>query len=239
MLGSLAVRNPKTGKKVEVRIFESKEYVIDAHRRPSPPSARPKARKSICSRILSATARWRFGCNAPNSQQSFGVAQGDLYLRARNASFVLNFVKGYVGIWLQTVLVIVLGVMFSTFLSGPVAMLATLGTLVGGFFNDFMLRLATGQTYGGGPFESIIRILTQQNVTSEPEASLRSTVAQTLDWGAEKGLWVLARILPDFGKFSFSEFVASGFNIPGDTLLIYTCRAFASCCRCSWRRICA
>ena len=34
-------------------------------------------------------------------------------------------------------------------------------------------------------------------------------------------------ILPDFGRFSFSEYVASGFNIPGDTLLTYTCRAFA------------
>ena len=34
-------------------------------------------------------------------------------------------------------------------------------------------------------------------------------------------------ILPDFGRFNFSEYVASGFNIPGDTALIYTCRAFA------------
>ena len=108
-----------------------------------------------------------------------------MYLRAADASFALNFVKGYLGIWLQTVLVIALGVMFSTFLSGPVAMLATLGTLVGGFFNDFMFRLATGQTYGGGPFESIIRILTQQNVTSEAEPGLRTTVAQTLDQVAE------------------------------------------------------
>ena len=75
----------------------------------------------------------------------------------------LNFIKGYVGIWLQMVLVIGVGVMFSTFLSGPVAMLATLVRWPAGFFNDFMLRLATGKTYGGGPFESIIRILTQQN----------------------------------------------------------------------------
>ena len=34
-------------------------------------------------------------------------------------------------------------------------------------------------------------------------------------------------ILPDFGRFSFAEYVASGFNISGDTVLMFTCRAFA------------
>ena len=124
-------------------------------------------------------------------------------------------------------LVIGLGVMFSTFLSGPVAMLATLGALLGGFFNDFMLRLATGQTFGGGPFESIIRILTQQNMTSQIEPGLRTTVAQTLDQAAEVALRGMAAILPDFGRFSFAEYVASGFNISGDTVLTFTCRALA------------
>jgi len=150
-----------------------------------------------------------------------------MYLRARDASFALNFVKGYFGIWLQMMLVIALGVLFSTFLSGPVAILATLGALLGGFFSDFMYRLATGQTYGGGPFESIIRILTQQNVTSEMEPGLRTTVAQTLDQAAEVGLRGMASVLPDFGHFSFAEYVASGFNISGDTLLVFTCRASA------------
>ena len=34
VLGTLAVRNPKTGKKAEVRLFESKEYVIDVQNIP-------------------------------------------------------------------------------------------------------------------------------------------------------------------------------------------------------------
>ena len=156
-------------------------------------------------------------CAEPS--QYLGANQADMYLRATDASFALNFVKGYLGIWLQAVLVIALGVMYSTFLSGPVAMLATLGTLAGGFCNDFMYRLATGKTYGGGPFESIIRIWTQQNVTSEAEPGLRTAVAQTLDQVAEAGLRVLAAILPDFGRFNFSDNVASGFNVSGDMLL--------------------
>jgi len=223
--GSLSVRNPKTGKTVEVRIFEGKEFTTDVQNIPRELRTPEGKKLDLFKDIVSdGQVEVLLQCAAPG--QYFGVAQADLYLRARDASFPLNFTKGYIGIWLQTLLVVSLGVMYSTFLSGPVAMLATLGTLLGGFFHDFMFRLATGQTYGGGPFESVIRILTQQNVTSEPEDSLRSTVAQTLDQAAEFGLRMLAAILPDFGRFSFSEFVASGFNIPGDTLLTYTCRAF-------------
>ena len=62
------------------------------------------------------------------------MAPADLYIRAGDASFELELPKGYVGIWFQMVLVIGIGVMFSTFLSGAVAMLATLGCMVMGFF---------------------------------------------------------------------------------------------------------
>jgi ABC-type transport system involved in multi-copper enzyme maturation permease subunit len=224
--GSLSVRNPRTGKKVEVRIFEAKEFMIDTQMIPRVLQM-PGGKKADLFKDFVDDGKveiW-LQCVAPG--QYFGAAQADLYLRARDASFALNFIKGYVGIWLQMLLVVGVGVMFSTFLSGPVAMMATLGTLLGGFFNDFMLRLATGQTYGGGPFESIIRILTQQNMTSPMEPGLRTTVAQTLDQAAEVVLRGMSTILPDFGRFSFAEYVASGFNISGDTVLTFTCRAFA------------
>jgi hypothetical protein len=106
-------------------------------------------------------------------------------------------------------------------------MLATLGALLGGFFNDFMFRLATGQTVGGGPFESLIRILTQQNMVTAMEPGLRTTVAKTLDQGVAVGLWSMSQILPEFGRFSFADYVASGFYISGDTILTFSCRAFA------------
>ena len=159
--------------------------------------------------------------------QNFGAAQADMYLRAGDAPFAWNFAKGYFGIWLQAVLVITLGVTFSTFLSGPVAMIATAGALLGGFFSDFMYRLSTQQTYGGGPFESLRRLVTQEGITAPLEPSFQATVVRVLDQVAELGLRVLALILPDFGRFNFSDRVASGFNIPGDLALIYTCRAFA------------
>jgi hypothetical protein len=224
--GSLSVRNPRTGKKVEVLIFESKEYATDSHLIPRqlqmPDGEKVDLFKDF---VDDGKVEILLQCVAP--AQYFGVAQGDMYLRAREASFAMNFIKGYFAIWLQVLLVTTLGVMFSTFLSVPVAMLATLGTLLGGFFSDYMYHLAVGQTYGGGPFESIVRILTQQNQTSEMEPGLPTTIALMLDQPAKLGLWVMSMILPDFGRFSFSEYVASGFNISGDIILMYTCRAFA------------
>jgi len=224
--GSLSVRNPRTGKKVEVRIFESKEFVTDMELIPRELETSGGKKVDLFKDVVDdgKLEVW-LQCVVP--AQYFGAAQADVYLRARDASFALNFVKGYIGIWLQMMLVIGLGVMFSTFLSGPVAMLATLGALLGGFFNDFMLRLSTGQTYGGGPFESIIRLLNQQNVTSQMEPGLRTSVAQTLDQAAEFVLRGMATILPNFGRFSFAEYVASGFNISDDTVLTFACRAFA------------
>ena len=57
----------------------------------------------------------------------------------------MNFVKGYFGIWLQMVLVIGFGVMFSTFLSGPVAMIATVGVLLGGLLRRLHAAAGPGQ----------------------------------------------------------------------------------------------
>jgi hypothetical protein len=223
--GTLKVRNPDTGLESEAQTFESKEYVVFSQHIPHTLHT-PKGDQLDLFKDLVSNGRVeiRMQCAAP--MQYFGMAQADMYLRARDASFTWNFVKGYVGIWLQLWLVVAIGVMFSTFLSGPVALIATLGAMVGGFFHDFMFRLATGKTYGGGPFESVVRLLNQDNVVSEMQPGLQTTVVKVLDRPAEFGLWLLSAVLPDFGRFSFSEFVASGFNIPGDTLLSYTCRAF-------------
>ena len=214
VLGSLSVRNPKTGQKVEVRVFETKNYVIDVQviRREL---QTPEGKKVDLFKDIVDNGRVEVWLQCVESQQYLGAARPDMYLRAPDASFAMNFAKAYVGIWLQMAVVITLGVMFSTFLSGPVAVLATLGALAGGFFSDFMFRLATGQTYGGGPFESLIRLVTQQAITGDMEPGLATTVAQTLDQAANHLLRVMSTILPDFGRFSFADYVASGFDVSG------------------------
>ena len=101
--------------------------------------------------------------------QYYGMAERDVYILDRDAPFIANLAKGYIGIWLQMVMVTAFGVMFSTFLSGAVAMMATLSSIVIGYFSGFIYDVATGGQEGGGPIESIIRIVTQQNVSVDLE----------------------------------------------------------------------
>ena len=157
--------------------------------------------------------------------QYFGAAQPDLYLRADDASVELNFVKGYFGIWLQMILVIAFGVMFSTFLSGPVAMIATLGALVGGFFSDFMTKLALGEVIGGGPVESFGRLLTQKNMTSELDPGLGTNVTMMADSVLQFGLRIMSAILPPFADFSYASHLAYGFDVSWNVLLVRTVTA--------------
>jgi hypothetical protein len=224
--GTLTIRNPKTGAASAEIGFVAKKYDVDVHHIPRKLQTREGKPLELFKDLVSdgKVEVW-LKCAAP--EQNFGAAQADMYLRAGDAPFEWNFAKGYFGIWLQSLLVITLGVMFSTFLSGPVALIATAGALLGGFFSDFMHRLALQQTYGGGPFESLRRLVTQEGITAQLEPGVQTTVVRILDQVAGIGLWVLSSILPDFGRFNFSEYVASGFNIPGDAALIYTCRAFA------------
>ncbi|HBO44421.1 MAG TPA: hypothetical protein DD670_10910 [Planctomycetaceae bacterium] len=238
--GVVLLRNPKTGLTVEAKVFKSREFSTDVHylaRKLMPQSVYllnreenadgkvryvreeiadgRKAEYDVFEDLTdNGTLEIWLQCLDPG--QFFGVAQADLYLRARDASFALNFVKGYFGIWMQMVLVVGFGVMFSTFLSGPIAMVATVGMLLGGFFRGFMLKLALGETYGGGPVESFIRMLTQDNVVSDLPEGLRTTVAQTIDAVLQVGLRAVAQILPPFGEFNCANYVAYGFNISSD-----------------------
>jgi hypothetical protein len=253
VMGSIAVRNPKTGLSVEVEIFESKEF---ATRKLMIPRKITKfASKQVIPRQVQTpdgiqlipeqvdpdlAERREFDlfedlvadgeveiwvrCLEPG--QYFGAAQADLYLRADDAAFALNFIKGYFGIWLQMVLVIGFGVMFSTFLSGAVAMIATLGTLVGGFFSEFMGDLALGRVEGGGPLEALTRLLLQENLSSELTGPW-TVIMQMADRVLQMFLWVISSILPAFGSFSYSDYVAYGFNISGELILIRTLNAFA------------
>jgi ABC-type transport system involved in multi-copper enzyme maturation permease subunit len=159
--------------------------------------------------------------------QYFGAAQADLYLRAPDASFTLNFVKGYVGIWLQMLLVIGFGVMFSTFLSGPVAMIATIGALLGGMFNPFMAKVASGEQLGGGPFEAMVRLGEQTNLVVDLQPTLGTNVAKAFDVPARYAMKAMSSMLPTFGDFSYAEFVADGYNIDVNTMLVRCLQALA------------
>jgi hypothetical protein len=124
------------------------------------------------------------------------------------------------------VLVVGLGVMFSTFLSGAVAMIATLGCLVLGYFSDDIFKifesLRTGNrklVAGGGPVESFVRLITQKSITAPYDDSPTIEVMYWVDKVLMRFMTCWTDVLPDFSSYSNVHFVASGFNIPGDLLL--------------------
>ncbi len=221
ILGALSVRNPATGERVQAKLFSAKDFTTDLQLIPRELTQTTGDRKLDLFKDLVADGKVEIWLECLDSAQYFGAAQPDLYLRARNASFGLNFVKGYLGIWAQMVMVIGVGTMFSTFLSAPIALVATLGALVPGMFEavyDFMVRLAAGTVLGGGPIEAVIRILTGQNLVSDMKPGLRTTVAQMIDTVLEYPLGVAAAVIPRLDQYGLSTYVAYGFDISGSLL---------------------
>jgi len=150
-----------------------------------------------------------------DSQQYLGMAAADLALRAGEKTFAWNFFKGYVSIWLQMFIVICFGVMYSTFLSGPVAMVATLSSLVLGFFGSNIDTFFNQQYNGGGPVEAIVRILTQKGTMIDLDLgnqALERTI-RTIDYGMMSGVSTLKSAVPDFGRLGTSDFIAYGVDL--------------------------
>ncbi len=216
VLGSLSVRNPQSGKSVELASsFESKDFTTQS--RVIPRKIRdprdPNGPEIDLYEDIVHDGKMEIVLRCLEPGQYFGAAQADLYIRARDASFAANFLKGYLGVWFQMLLIIGFGVLFSTFLSGPVAMMGTISVLIGGFCSTHIHELAVGKKYGGGPFESMYRLWTQDNMMTELAAGFRTTLLKASDKVASLFMGAMASILPPLGEFSYADQVAYGFDI--------------------------
>jgi ABC-type transport system involved in multi-copper enzyme maturation permease subunit len=150
--------------------------------------------------------------------QFVGMAKYDLYLLDREKSFMVNFFKGAVGIWFWMVLVIGVSLACSTYLSGVITWLCTGLLFLVGLFRDYVQQLALGQSPGGGPAESMIRLFSRQPLATQLEQGTFTSVATGSD---EVYRWFLRRfinVLPDVDRYDFGSFVANGFNVAGGTL---------------------
>ncbi|MDR1480164.1 MAG: hypothetical protein LBJ00_14605 [Planctomycetaceae bacterium] len=162
--------------------------------------------------------------------QYIGIAQADLYVRANNASVRLNFVKGFYAIWMRMIIVTAFGVLFSTFLSGPIAMLSTIGIMIAGFSKGFLVQIGIGTILGGGPFESLYRLMTQQNmVTDLPAENYSTTFIKTSDFIYERVLLLpIGKAIPPLSDYGiYDSALVSGFNITSGWLLNHSVMTFA------------
>jgi hypothetical protein len=84
-----------------------------------------------------------------------------------------------------------------------------------GFFKEFFVNVATGKQVGGGPLESLVRLVTQKNQTTGlDEDNLGVQLMHAVDKFFETAMRSLAYVLPDFRSLSTVDYVAYGFNIP-------------------------
>lgn len=215
--GTIILRNPNGRVESERMPFIIKEFAVDQARvsRTLKGSRDGVPADLDLYRDIAPDGRMEVVVRCSDKGQYFGMSQADLYLRAGENSFAWNMFKGYFGIWLQMLIVICFGVMFSTFLSGPVAMIATMTCLALGFFGGIARDVTVGTTPGGGPIESMIRMANQAGAMVEFDLGndVLEQAIQGVDLGIMGSLYLLTMGLPSFSDLNTSEFVAYGVNI--------------------------
>jgi len=167
--------------------------------------------------------------------QYLGMTRSGVYLRPNENPFWWNLTKAYGSIWLQMTMIIAFGVMFSTFLSGPVAMVATFVCVLLGFsaeqVYDTRHYIDQNINRGGGPIESLVRLVRQDAMTTELDVdSVAASVIKTVDAGIVYSLDAIATALPNLPKMvATAEYAASGFDIFGDLLLRHAAATLGYC----------
>jgi ABC-type transport system involved in multi-copper enzyme maturation permease subunit len=152
--------------------------------------------------------------------QYLGVAKADLYLMDRVRGFEQNFFKGAVGLWYRLCLVIGVAVTCSTYLSGVISLLATIFLYLLGLITDFIGQVAAHQALGGGPMEAFFRLVRREHPTMPLDQNPIVTVVQNLDKVSEWFFRMILYIIPDVDRFDMTRFVAEGFDIRGENLLL-------------------
>jgi len=214
--GSFQLRNPDNPRVLsEPQEFDAREFTIQQVPIPRQlPALDGQRTLDLYEDLVTQDGRLEIIVRCEDRGQYFGMAKADMYLKAAEGPFWVNFVKGYMGIWLQMVLITCFGVVLSTFLSGPIAALATLLTFLLGYFWETIKKVATGEIEGGGMLESGIRLVKQKNTVTPLEEGWLTDVVYVFD-DILHGIMVgVSYALPDYGKFSAANYVAYGYDIP-------------------------
>ncbi len=155
-------------------------------------------------------------------EQYLGMARPDLFVRKPDQPFWLGYAKAVLGIELMMILVAIMAVTASTFLKGPIATVLTFCLLMlgGEDSHKFMDELVGGGFKGGGFLESIYRILTHMNPTTDLPDNPAFGGMRIFDSGLTSFLWLCKQVIPRLQYFNMSEYVSNGFDVPWDASVI-------------------
>jgi len=227
--GSMQLRNPDakeiksdpwifTAKDASTNTFDWPRKLVDEKQQPI----------DLLQDLVSKDGRLEVVVQCLDRAQYYGFAQPDCYIRLADGSPLWNFAKAHISIWVQMVLVIAIGVTCSTLVNGPVAMMFTLAFITLGFFRQFFINVAIGKQVGGGPLESLYRLVTQMNQMSPLPDNLGTQLITAIDAPLKQGMLSLTYVLPDFRSLDTVDYVKWGFNIPMNHLMqdITVCLAY-------------
>jgi len=226
--GTLQIRNPVSGLRSEPFPIVAKEFTIDTLLIPprlGTVLADGEIREVGLFADLVADGAVEVWLQCLEPGQYYGVAQADFYLRAGDGSFAFNYVKSCLGIWFSMLVVTALGVLLSTFVAGPVALLAAVAVILIGQFRGFIAKLFESQVTGdfkiqpgGGPLESLVRIATQESITLDWDPTPAAQAIKAFDTALLAPMRLAAGIFPSLAELGTGTFVAEGFDIPFDLL---------------------
>ncbi len=150
------------------------------------------------------------------AQQQLGLELGSLAVVTADRSFAFNLFKSLLVLWMLCVLVVVISVFCSTFLSWPIAVVLTLVILLGRWGVDELgdaLNPGVGRGVAG-----------EFKVTDPGASRVVSTSVEAL----ARTLKSVAVALPDVSRFPVSEDIERGISIPparlagaAEVLLLY------------------
>ena len=213
--GGLTLRNPKTKVKTKQIPFLAREYYTDRKTIGREQQDENGGKLDLFKDLVDPELGLEISLQCLDPAQYFGAARADLYINAGESNFFLNFLKGYVYIWIQMVIVTALGVMFSTVFNSAVSLLATIFSIIMGFYSHSIALLKDKKLVGGGPVESFYRLITQDNMLTPLDQGLFRTAVERID---EVLLYVMnsvAALMPDFSQFDRNlRYLVDGFNIP-------------------------
>ena len=226
--GTIQVRNPETGLRSDAISFFAVDAKVDERTIPRKLTTPDGTEHDLYKDFVSSNGQLEIWVQCLERGQYFGFAKADCYLSLPDGSPGVNFSKVCLSIWVQMVIVISIGVASSAFLSGAVAMLFTVVFILVGFFRDFFVGVARDTQHGGGPVESLVRLVRQDNVMIELDPGPGTSLIEGIDFVLQKFMLSVAQVLPDFSAFSTVDFAASGFDIPANRVWqdLTTCLAY-------------
>ncbi|MEL7337072.1 MAG: ABC transporter permease, partial [Planctomycetota bacterium] len=174
---------------------------------------------------LSEDGKIKIVIRCENTGQYIGMTKSDVYLRRAESSFEWNLTKAFISIWLQMVMIISFGVMFSTRLNGAVSMVSTMSLVLMGLSSEMIFEIRhymdRGDEMGGGPIESLIRLVRQDSMTTQLHiGGVAERIVKTFDTIIVYLMDAYATSLPNLPQmFQTSEYAAGGYDIFNDLLL--------------------